>query len=207
LYTLLGSAGLVQGSPKATAHGSTRPASAQPTRVCARVWAVHLDGWGCRYGQAKAVYVYRLLAAGTMEEKIYDRQVCRGNTAPGALRSSCSAPARRCSVTCAERKQRMPDKCTSVALCCMVACSSVCRQITKQSLALRVVDELEPSRHFTFDQLQASLSVKREPQTPLRRKPGLPLPCLACPPTATASPARSLAPLCLRRILVTDWAR
>ncbi len=28
-------------------------------------------------------------------------------------------------------------------------------QITKQSLALRVVDELEPSRHFTFDQLQA----------------------------------------------------
>jgi hypothetical protein len=32
-------------------------------------------------------------------------------------------------------------------------------QITKQSLALRVVDELEPSRHFTFDQLQARPSV------------------------------------------------
>jgi hypothetical protein len=86
-YTLLGSAGLVQGSPKATAAHPLGPLL-DPPRLCpadARVRACvgGTSGWlGCRYGQAKAVYVYRLLAAGTMEEKIYDRQVCQGNTAP-----------------------------------------------------------------------------------------------------------------------------
>lgn len=90
-----------------------------------------------RFGQTKPCYIYRLIAQGTMEEKIYDRQVI--------LHTIVSSPSLQC-----VKNWNKSDLWPYI-------------QVLKQSLAFRVVDEHQIERHFTANDIQELYSFKPKP--------------------------------------------
>ncbi|VDN10279.1 unnamed protein product [Dibothriocephalus latus] len=100
-----------------------------------------------RFGQTKPVYIYRLLAQGTMEEKMYDRQVGSFDI-----------------IDAMDSLPHFPFH------------SDYLLQVTKQSLALRVVDEQQVERHFSEDDLRELYAFEPDiwdPEAAAKRPPPL----------------------------------